>query len=261
VNRRVLIFGCGPSGLLVAHAAAQAGWGVAIVSVKRPSQLFGCQYLHAEIPDVPTGDPVDVTYKLTGTPLEYAEKVYGPDRPVLMVSPSTLVGTHPAWDIRKAYRWLWEAYSGYVVNEEVSAQEVPDIVKYYQPDLTLSTLPAPALCSDPTHRFDSVLCWAIGDAPELGQKTPYTTDPFTVLCDASKDRGYYRISNVFGYSTVEWPGWRRKPPVDNVVGFHKPLRTDCDCLPEVVRAGRMGKWQKGVLAHETYQEAVGLFSA
>jgi hypothetical protein len=36
-------------------------------------------------------------------------------------------------------------------------------------------------------------------------------------------------------------------------GF-KPLYTDCDCHPEIVRLGRFGKWNKNVFTHHAYRE-------
>ena len=254
--RKVLILGCGPSGLLAAHAAVKLGHLPIIVSVKRPSQLFGCQYLHSSIPDVTVHDPKIVNYELRGTAEEYAEKVYGPEEAMAAstVSPSTLPVQHFAWDIRSAYGQLWLKYSRNIRDVRVFARDIEPMIDYYQPDVTFSTIPAPLMCVDPMHNFRSTKCWAIGDAPEIGQKTREVAPPYTIVCDGTKDQGYYRASNVFGYQTVEWPGWRNRPPVSGVVDFLKPLATNCDCWPQVTRIGRMGKWRKGVLAHEAYEE-------
>jgi len=35
----------------------------------------------------------------------------------------------------------------------------------------------------------------------------------------------------------------------------KPIRTSCRCFPDVHRMGRYGKWKKGVLSHEAWEEA------
>lgn len=251
--KKALILGCGPSGLLAAHAATLANWEPIVVSSKRPSPLFGCQYLHREIPELTTDGGRDVQYLLFGTVEEYADKVYGPDRhPSLKVSPESLVGTHKAWDIRLAYRKLWNRYEEGIVDERLQADDIESMMSWYRPDVFINTIPLPLLCANPDHDFQSVKCWAIGDAPELGQYAPHVTPEFTVACDSSSDVGYYRASNVFGYSTIEWPGWRSKPPVQGVVDFLKPLSTSCDCWPRVTRMGRMGMWRKGVLAHEAF---------
>lgn len=261
VRKRVIIFGCGPAGLLAAHAAQRADVWFKVISIKRPSQLYGCQYLHSRIPGLSTYDSVHVSYQLIGTPGDYARKVYGPNGTDLKVSPSVMLGHHPAWDIRQSYRELWDKYYANIYDHEVRTEEVADIKEYFKADTVVSTIPAPLLCSRPgEHTFQSVRCWAIGDAPELGQYAPSIAAPFTVVCDATAGRGFYRASNVFGYNTVEWPGWKAKPPVSGIVPFDKPLRTDCDCHPGVVRMGRMGKWQKGVLSDDAFKEATELFA-
>ena len=32
--------------------------------------------------------------------------------------------------------------------------------------------------------------------------------------------------------------------------MRKPIATNCDCFPNVIRAGRFGTWKKGVLTHD-----------
>lgn len=108
---KALILGCGPAGLMAAHAAALRNYDVVIVSKKRKSEMFGCQYLHQPIPLVSKGDPVDVEYRLQGSIKDYRTKVYG-DRPNVAVSPETLETDHKAWNIREAYDSLWAMYGG-----------------------------------------------------------------------------------------------------------------------------------------------------
>lgn len=255
-SKLVVVLGCGPSGLLAAHAARLSGCSVTILSVKRPSPLFGCQYLHAQIPKLDSGDPHVVSYQLRGTPGEYADKVYGADNLPASVSPEELPGEHLAWDIRTGYVHLWEKYQHKISDVRLQASDIAPMLDYYSADVTINTVPMPLICENPMHNFKSTKCWAVGDAPVLGQIAPSIAPPFTVICDGTKDQGYYRASNVFGYQTVEWPGWKRKPPVAGVVDFLKPLATDCNCWPTVTRVGRMGKWQKGVLAHHAFEEAL-----
>lgn len=254
--RRVLVLGCGPSGLLAAHAAKLFGdFKVVVVSVKRQSQLFGCQYLHEQIPGLDLGAPRFVKYTLAGTPEEYAQKVYGPDESRgIVVSPERFVGVHSAWDIRRAYAQLWEMYKGYVEDHRIASHDILPMIDYYQPDFVFNSIPKPLICADPNHDFRSVKCWAVGDAPEFNQYSTYRAPEDTVLCDGRKDVGFYRVSTVFGYSTTEWPGWRSKPPISGVVDFLKPLSSNCSCWPGIVHIGRMGEWQKGVLSHHAFNK-------
>jgi len=254
-NRMILVLGCGPAGLIAAHAIREEfGFNVTIISKKRRSQLFGCQYLHEPIPgdwwSADGGHPVMVDYQLVGTAEGYARKVYGEDPPG-QVSPQLFTGKRPAWDIRATYRGLWERFKYSIVDYEIDARDIEIMSDFYRADFTISSIPARVLCTQRAkHEFKSVPCWAIGDAP--GQEAPRIAPDNTVICDGTSDHGYYRASNVFGYSTVEWPGIRKTPPVEGVVQFEKPISTNCDCFRGVHRVGRMGTWTKGVLAHQVY---------
>lgn len=256
MSARVLVLGCGPAGLIAAHAAAwHHGAEVKILSVKRPSQLYGCQYLHKDIPGIPTRGPEVVRYRLVGNSEGYRKKVYGSLS--LPVSPQQYAGDHQAWDLRRAYEWLYEKYEDQIINARMSPSGILPMLNDIMPDACISSLPAPVLCQrGDEHTFASVKCYAIGDAPELGQSVPIAPEQdFTVHCDGTSEVSWYRICKVFGYSTVEWPGHKRKPPLEGVVDFHKPLSTNCDCLPSILRVGRYGRWQKGVLSHEAYVAA------
>lgn len=258
---RVLILGCGPSGLLAAHAANLQGIEPIIVSIKRPSMLFGCQYLHAAIPETKSGKiSVRIEYQLIGSADDYAQKVYGPERPPT-VSPQELTRSHLGWNIRDTYVELWDRYEGAVLDTTLTETDIPEMEEYYKPDLFVSSIPSFLMCTNTKHDFKSTKCWAIGDAPQLGQYAPKIAHANTVLCNGTKDTGWYRSSNVFGYNTVEWPGWRSKPPVAGVVQFFKPLSTDCDCWPHLRRIGRMGHWRKGVLAHDAFGETTEMIGA
>lgn len=254
---KTLILGCGPSGLLAAHATSYADFAVPIiVSVKKKSDLHGCQYLHRPIPglEVPT---TTVSYTLEGTPEQYAQKQYGSQIPPGRVSAALLLRDHPAWDLRAAYDQLWETWSPIIQDHEIEAEELPDVIAHYGADLVVSSIPRYALCLKPDeHQFAVVTSWAMGDAPGI-QEVPVPVPEDSVLCNGTRDVGWHRASNVFGHKTVEWPGEGRKPPITGVVPFSKPLRTNCSCYPEVVHVGRYGAWRKGVLSHHAFEAVAG----
>jgi hypothetical protein len=66
---------------------------------------------------------------------------------------------------------------------------------------------------------------------------------------------WYRASRINGYEATEAlahpalvnDGWS--------LGF-KVQDTDCDCHPNVVRAGRMGKWKSGILTHHAFEDTI-----
>src|SRR5690242_5258292 len=116
---KVLILGCGPAGLIAAHAAYNRGVDFVVVSKARKSFMNGAQYLHAPIPGVSIKDPFEINYELSGDVAGYRDKVYGPDSKV-EVSPQSLLGRHMAWDIREAYDSLWGLYGSDVQDVTIS---------------------------------------------------------------------------------------------------------------------------------------------
>lgn len=251
---KVAVLGCGPAGLIAAHAVAAAGDEPVIFSRKKKSHLNGAQYLHAPIPGIETDGPEQITYEMIGSTFSYRLKVYGPlwDG---AVSPEDLEENHDAWDIRQAYDLLWEQYKDAIVDSEVIPATIPSLANLGF-ETIVSSVPAPALCVH-GHTFESTKVWAAGDAPELGIHIPYSCPVNTVICNGDEQPSWYRLSNVFGYKTVEWPGnLRSTPPVPTAQQVAKPTFNNCDCWPGVLRVGRYGTWRKGVLAHEAYWDVM-----
>ena len=249
------MLGAGPAGLIAAHAATTAGCAVIIASKIRKSEMFGAQYLHAPIPGMTDVAPVEVRYALDGTPDEYRAKVYGKTSRV-PVSPETLEKDHTAWDIRRTYDNLWLRYGPDIngITLEEGDTELEEMIKALAPDHVFSTVPAQILCRNDDHAFYAEKVWAIGDAPEKGIFCPIAVEANTIQCNGTGDVSWYRASNVFGYSTAEWSGSR--PPIEGLSRVTKPIRTDCDCHPGITRLGRYGKWTKGVLSHEAYEDTL-----
>lgn len=285
-ERRALILGCGPAGLFAAHAFKQEGWTVAILSKKRKSELFGAQYLHEPIPNLTPmvrGEKGAeallvgherrwIQYQLRGSGEDYARKVYPNGLPAgLETSPEVLPAEHWAYDLRSTYDEAWRRYSDLVVDFPGMNFEAVQHALWSDTQMVASTIPAPDLCATPgAHVFRSQDIWALGDAPERGQDLAafrfgggFWAAPDTVVCDASRDVGWYRLSNIFGYKTVEWPA-NRKPPIPGVAPVRKPLSTDCDCHYDnarlagvrYARLGRYGRWEKGYLTHHAYADAL-----
>lgn len=250
---RIAILGCGPAGLMAAHAAVLEGHEVDIISKRRKSEMYGAQYLHKPIPGTPEVSNGIVTYDLQGgTHEEYRLKVYGHEF-AGPVSTEEFGVPHDAWDIRATYGFLWEVHFSRIkaaewnrANKHVLTEQI--VVNY---DLVISSLPRPVLCFNPKHQFASQKIWAVGDAPERGIFVPFKVQQMGVICNASPEVGWYRASTIFGYSTVEWAR-NKKPPIAGVAEVIKPLVTDCDCWPTIKHVGRYGKWQKGVLSHSAF---------
>lgn len=255
---RVAVLGCGPSGLVAAHAAKMAGATVEIFSTKIKSALYGAQYLHAPIPLISNYEAsVPIQYKLMGSAEDYRRKVYG-DR-VVQVSPNQLGEDHLAWDIRDAYDRLWALYEHQIFNSKIDYYTVRDVILIGNWDRIYSSIPAPAICGRPgTHKFEHAVVWANGDAPDLGHFVP---EAFTdlgadiIICDGTNRNSWYRYSNVFGHRTIEWPENHGNQASFYAASVRKPISNDCRCWmaePRIKRVGRYGAWRKGILVHEVF---------
>src|SRR3982751_4431903 len=111
MERRILkaaVLGCGPTGLLAVHGMVRSAMSlggieleIRVYSTKRKSPLYGCQYLHEEIPGL-NADVMNVWYGLRGSVEDYRAKVYdseGADD--VAVSPQLMETSHQAWNIRQ----------------------------------------------------------------------------------------------------------------------------------------------------------------
>lgn len=263
---KVLVLGCGPSGLLAAHAAAQVFGRNAVTVIShnpRKSHINGCQYLHDSIPGVDCGTPEPVRWEVWGDPANYAWKVYGNEAGRSDIHTSVdeygWQGPHDAWNLRRAYNDLWAQWGRRVLESTYLTFPVLRNIVQDGEGILLNTVPLVVLCQDEQrHYFTAEHVWAIGDAPELGQYSPMRPPPFTVICNSEEAPRWYRAANVFDYVTCEWPHHPR-PPMPGLAEVTKPLKTNCNCLEllpvKTFNLGRYGQWQKGVLTHHVYETA------
>ena len=111
------------------------------------------------------------------------------------------------------------------------------------------------------HTFKAAEIWAAGDAPSRGIRIPYECPENTVVCNGNDVPSWYRLSNVFGHHTVEWPMSAKKPPVLSCAHVQKPIEHNCTCYSGFIYAGRYGRWEKGVLSHTAYVDAFAAVAA
>lgn len=256
------IIGCGPAGLMAAHAATQNGHNVTIFSKRlEKSHLYGSQYLHAPIPGIYCGRVQAVEYALLGGDLaKYRQKVYG-ERWDGDVSPGTLDQFHKAWDIRVAYDNLWTLYSRRIVHLNLDQRGdenlriINSIGERLDLAMIISSIPRTAW-DENDGNFRSSEVWAIGDAPAEGRFCPIQpARDNRIVCDASESTGWYRLSKVFGHTTVEYP-LNRKPPIPGAAKVLKPLDHRSTKGDFMVHVGRYGEWRKGVLSTDAYRKAL-----
>jgi hypothetical protein len=249
---RAAVLGCGPAGLFATHALTQAGINTMVYSVRRKSEVFGAQSLHKNIPGLTETRPdFTIKYTMSGTVEQYLSKVYGPELPD-GVDAETYVfgGEFPLWDIRAAYTKAWALYFDSIVDTKLDAELINRVAEAY--DIVYSTIPAVTLCSKPKeHSFLVQDVWAVGDAPERGVFAPMRWPLNEIHYEAETAPSWYRIANINGYVTIEWPESVR-PPVEDVARVSKPIRTNCDCMPGIKRVGRYGAWDRHQKAHDAY---------
>lgn len=270
MTKSVAILGCGPAGLMVSHAAVLSGWDFRIYSRKQKSSLYGAQYLHAHIPGLTLDSAGEVVrYRLTGTAEQYRRKVYG-DEWDGTTSPEDFMETHFAWDLRMVYDFLWEKFSGEITNVDIKPDTQWFLTNAWAPaDLVISTVPR-KIWDDNTANFKSTKVWALGDTEMPRVEKPYRPEPFTVMCDARPEIPWYRVSNIYGYCTVEWPyssPWTRKGVLGGIIGPHpgasiveKPLSHTSTAASDFIHLGRYGKWEKGILTHDAFFDAMKVFA-
>jgi hypothetical protein len=240
--RQVAVLGCGPAGLLAAHAAHESGAKVVVFSVKQMSPIGGAQFLHRSIPGLTEERPDGLVEILhVGSDRVYAEKVYGnPGAPTSWKEYPD--GHTEIWNMHAVYHKLWQRYAHWIVDQPITSDDLPLLLEKY--DMVLSAIPAKALC-DSGHEFVSQPVWITNKASFEGSVQNI------IIYQGEEHVPWYRSSRIFGYGGTEYPH-----QVDGATRIRKPLSTDCDCWPEVVRLGRYGSWKKGLLIHHAYEETI-----
>lgn len=248
---QVTILGCGPAGLLAAHAAALEGYEPLIVSNKVKSRIGGAQFLHRPIPGI--AEPIEaqlVLFQHRGTAEGYAKKVYND------VTRQTSwhdfnPGTHRVWNMRQAYDRLWESYERYIEDVHITPEFIGGMLAA-SPRHIVSTIPAIVICPDP-QAWD----WVSQDVWILyGEDLKTECGDMVILYSGDPHDIWYRQSSLFGWQGVEF-----SEPVPGAVKISKPLETNWPGNPKVHQLGRYGRWQKKVLIHDGFEGMLALLKS
>jgi hypothetical protein len=245
VKKAVAILGCGPAGLLVAHAVQRAGYEPIIFSRKEKSVIPGSQYLHAAIPDLtPVYPEGTVQYIRLGTAGGYALKVYGDeDRETGWDNYYQL---YKSWNVLRAYDRLWSRYENEIIDVELYPEFVRTISQMH--DLTVSTVPAPVLCANKEHEFKAVRFW-IRTLPT----PPHDQEHDVVVYNGLLSDPWYRWSILSGVCSIEYT--RNPAHLGDSIEGKKVISNTCGCWPTIHRCGRWAEWRHGVLLNDAFDKA------
>lgn len=257
----VVVLGCGPAGLLAAHAAQSVGMEVVIVSKKVRSHLQGAQFLHQFIPGLTPPQPdavIDV--RKVGTKEGYATKVYGD--PSAPVSWDNYDGPTPAWNLLYAYDQLWETWKDRILDKPVDEDIMEWAAEYTH---VISSVPLPVLTKAWHGQQEESLSDPVGTMPVFEYQDVHISTglkvmlaPQVVLYNGQPEDEWYRASRLFGWGSMEFPMEKQDTKL-----VRKPLishGTD-EVYPWVQRVGRYGRWEKPVLAHHAYTAVMEHFNA
>jgi hypothetical protein len=249
---KVAIIGAGPCGLLAAYAVESRGCEATLYAPEIRDGFLGAQVLHRGIPGL-TGVFADAVVHIAkwGQEPVYRQKVYGSvdlDGPT---SWDEYQGTLAVWNMTEINRRLLEIFRSKIVNRYVKPAHVPMILREY--DAVINTAPAKVFCEYPgLHVFPDVqVTILLGAADGVA--------PNQIVYNGTQHDSWYRSSRLFGFDSTEW-GYTGDTEAGHI---RKPLWTDCNChlSARYFRAGRYGKWQKGVLAHDGYETGMEVSNA
>lgn len=247
MTKPIAILGCGPSGLLAAWACTLAEKTFAIFSHPVKSGLGGAQYLHKPIDGLTDPETAHiVTYRMIGDPQSYFYKAYGMELHHFNADWWKDENQEPAWNLIYYYDTLWECFERYINQAEITHSWLESIVGDF--DLIINTIPLGSICAPLAPHF-------FNKAP-IRIKTeainPNIPDN-EIWYDGTPDHSWYRQSNVFGHGNTEWgPTAPKVLPQTGLINGSKPIGTNCDCWPQIVKVGRYGRWAKSEHTHDAF---------
>jgi hypothetical protein len=242
---KVIVIGAGPAGLAAAHAALGAGAkDVQVIAPKRKTPQQGPLLIQRPIPGINTDHPDGTIHQVVigGSILDYRYKLYGDIN--IGINGDILKPQYHAWRHAETYDLLWREYERAITDHMVKPSEMAVI--HETADLVVSTANARPLCRNPKHRFTRVQVAITPYAEYAGGSQPDNT----IIFNAGHDAEWTRSSKIFGNEVTEWAPSSRVPSNARII--EKPISTDCDCYPHVLRTGRFGRWQNEVWVDTAY---------
>jgi hypothetical protein len=264
-QKKYLIIGCGPAGLIAARTLEQNGVGtdqIHIISKSaEKSTIGGAQFLHR--PVIGESDPdAQLSICKLGDGVGYARKVYGEGAVATSFDRIGLAGGKnvSAWSLQSAYEQLWDDYAPDIHELSVNAEGMEEILNSGEWDEIICTIPPTEYCNNNNHFFKSVRI-LIGIDPI--DEFPFDN---AILYSGREEDSWYRMSSIFSNQSIElgsagnvldYEGLRKvaeKYIFSKIVRGLKPIETNCDCgyghSTKLLRVGRFGMWDRQRLLHQ-----------
>lgn len=163
------------------------------------------------------------------------------------------------YDLRWSYEVAWKKFEKNIVDMTIDSSDVRDLLA--TADLVISTIPLWSICVG-AHTFESIPIVVTKTIhPSLLIYGEHAGGGNFVIYNGGDQGSWYRASRIFGHESVEARADPRLPrPGGGWEAGFKIVGNDCDCHPTLVRAGRMGKWQRGELTHHAFETATAALS-
>lgn len=257
---KVCVVGAGPAGLAAAHAAAGM-LGIERVTVyapKKPTEQRGPLLLQRPIPGINDDHPDGYIrqFVVGGSILDYRDKTYGDIN--VGINGDVLEPGYHAWHFMSTYKRLWHLYADCIIDKTLTAAELAQRAFATSGDtLWVNTAPRDAFCEQKgKHRFTVARVFITPVAVFQDQPDD------TIIFNADPDEPWCRSSRIFGSEVTEWPATRDDvnhhfAPDGRSLVFQqiaKPISTDCDCLPNVLKTGRFGQWRNQTWVDTAYYD-------
>lgn len=238
----MIVIGAGPAGLAAAHAAVGQYCEVVVYAPKTKREQLGPLLLQRPIPGINQDHP-DFTLRqivIDGNILDYRRKLYGDVN--IGINGDILREHLPGWDHRKTYDKLWNLYEHIIEHRWVTATEMATL--HQEADLVVSTANARDMCVNSEHEF-------LTQPVLIARVASLANQPDNLTVFNGGDRyEWVRSAVIGGHPSTEWPlgtGFRTGTRIIN-----KPIATDCDCYPNILRTGRYGAWKNEVWVDTAY---------
>lgn len=256
---KAAVLGYGPAGLIAAKVLLDNGYDVDVIGAGGKSVIGGAQYLHENIMNPHNTEPEGyIDFVKMGERDVYAQKIY--PEAATDVSWDHYEGRQAAWALGPVYDQLWNYFVDDLIHDTLNGLSLTMLEDTERYDMIFSSIPAHALCLWPEHHgFPRVNIALVPWSP--------VKVPNVVMYSGRKDDVWYRTSNIFGEAWTEFGGKVQGEYNDGLIdpdgvevlpirrGF-KPMGTNCNCHPEIVRIGRFGLWDRKVLLHHVPEQVL-----